>query len=90
MTDLLHQALTSLARNRVRSVLAILGIAMGVASFICVVAMGQAGTQKVQEQLDNVGDNMIWVEAGARARNGVRTGARSTKSLVEADAKAVL
>jgi putative ABC transport system permease protein len=65
MTDLLHQALTSLARNRVRSVLAILGIAMGVASFICVVAMGQAGTQKVQEQLDNVGDNMIWVEAGA-------------------------
>jgi putative ABC transport system permease protein len=90
MLDLIHQALTSLARNRVRSVLAILGIAMGVASFICVVAMGQAGTQKVQEQLENVGDNMIWVEAGARARNGVRTGARSTKSLIEADSKAIV
>lgn len=90
MHAILHQALTSLARNKVRSVLAILGIAMGVASFICVVAMGQAGTQKVQEQLDNVGDNMIWVEAGARARNGIRTGARSTKSLVEADSRAVL
>ena len=90
MWDLLHQALLSLARNRVRSVLAISGIAMGVASFICVVAMGQAGTKKVEQQLQDVGDNMIWVEAGSRARNGIRLGARNTKTLIEADARAVL
>ena len=88
MRAIIHQALTSLARNRVRSVLAILGIAMGVASFICVVAMGEAGTQKVQEQLDNVGENMIWVEAGTRAKTGARTG--FSKTLTEGDAKAVL
>jgi hypothetical protein len=52
--------------------------------------MGEAGTKKVEQQLQDVGDNMIWVEAGSRARNGIRLGARGTKSLIEADAKAVL
>lgn len=90
MRDILHQALISLARHKVRSALAILGIAMGVASFICVVAMGQAGTKKVEQQLQDVGDNMIWVEAGSRAKSGIRMGARGTKSLVEGDARAVI
>jgi putative ABC transport system permease protein len=52
--------------------------------------MGQAGTNKVEQQLQDVGDNMIWVEAGSRSRNGIRVGARGTKTLVEGDAKAVL
>jgi putative ABC transport system permease protein len=90
MRDILQQALTSLARHKIRSVLAILGIAMGVASFICVVAMGHAGTKKVEQQLQDVGDNMIWVEAGSRAKSGIRMGARGTKSLTEGDARAVL
>ena len=90
MTHTFHQAFRSLARNPVRSLLTILGIVMGVASFICVVAMGQAGTRKVEQQLQDVGDNMIWVEAGSRTRNGIRAGARGTKSLTMADARAVL
>ena len=90
MIHTLHQALRSLARNPVRSALTILGIVVGVASFMCVVAMGEAGTKKVEQQLQEVGDNMIWVEAGSRSRNGIRLGARNTKTLVEADARAVI
>ena len=80
----------SLLRNRIRSILTMLGIIVGVASFICVVAVGNAGTYRVQEQLQSLGDNLIWVEAGARAINGVRLGSRQTKTLTLEDGKAVL
>jgi putative ABC transport system permease protein len=67
-----------------------LGIIMGVGSFICVVAVGNAGSSRVEDQLSKVGDNLIWVEAGARARNGVRIGSRGSKTLVTGDSQAVM
>jgi putative ABC transport system permease protein len=67
-----------------------LGIIMGVGSFICVVAVGNAGSSRVEQQLSNVGDNLIWVEAGSRARSGVRIGSRGTKTLVVGDVRAVV
>jgi putative ABC transport system permease protein len=85
-----REALQALARNRIRSLLTMLGIIMGVGSFICVVAVGEAGSSKVEDQLSKVGDNLIWVEAGSRARNGVRVGSRGTKTLMLGDAMAVL
>jgi putative ABC transport system permease protein len=80
----------ALARNRLRSLLTMLGIIMGVGSFICVVGVGRAGSSRVEDQLSKVGDNLIWVEAGSRARNGVRVGSRGTKTLIAGDAQAVL
>lgn len=62
---------------------------MGVGSFICVVAVGNAGSSRVEAQLSKVGDNLIWVEAGSRARNGVRIGSRGTKTLTAGDSLAV-
>ena len=85
-----REALQALARNRIRSLLTMLGIIMGVGSFICVVALGQAGSSRVEDQLSKVGDNLIWVEAGSRARSGVRVGSRGTKTLLAGDAKEVL
>src|SRR6185503_7416612 len=85
-----REAMVALGRNRVRSALTMLGIIMGVAAFICVVAVGNAGSSQVQEQLNNVGDNMIWVEAGSRARSGVRIGSRGIKTLTIGDEKAVV
>ncbi len=67
-----------------------LGIVMGVSSFICVVAIGNAGSAKVEEQLQNVGENMVWVEAGSRSGGGIRIGARGTKTLIAEDARAVM
>jgi putative ABC transport system permease protein len=85
-----HQAMIALRRNWLRSILTILGISIGVAAFICVVAMGNAGSAQIEAQLQNLGDNFVWVEAGSRARNGVRAGSRGTRSLVMGDAEAIL
>jgi putative ABC transport system permease protein len=85
-----REVFKALARNRVRSLLTMLGIIMGVASFICVVGVGRAGSSRVEDQLSKVGDNLIWVEAGSRARSGVRIGTRGTKTLTTGDSQAVL
>jgi putative ABC transport system permease protein len=90
LSTIFREALQALVRNRVRSLLTMLGIIMGVGSFICVVAVGNAGSSRVEQQLSNVGDNLIWVEAGSRARSGVRIGSRGTKSLVVGDVRAVV
>ncbi len=89
-STIIREALKALARNRIRTLLTMLGIIMGVGSFICVVAVGNAGSSRVEDQLHKVGDNLIWVEAGSRARNGVRIGTRGTKTLMAGDAQAVL
>jgi len=90
LSTIIREALQALVRNRIRSLLTMLGIIMGVGSFICVVAVGKAGSSRVEEQLSKVGDNLIWVEAGSRARNGVRVGSRGSKTLVVGDSYAVL
>ena len=88
-TGLLRSALVAVLRNKLRSVLTVLGITIGIAAVICVVAIGKAGQARVEQQLNNLGDNFVWVEAGGRAVNGVRTGTHGTKSLVYADAVAI-
>jgi putative ABC transport system permease protein len=87
---IMREALKALLRNKVRSVLTMLGIIAGVGSFICVVGVGEAGSKRVEEQLHNVGDNLVWLEAGDRARNGVRVGSRGSKTLTLGDCRAVL
>ena len=90
LSTIFREAMQALVRNRVRSLLTMLGIIMGVGSFICVVAVGNAGSSRVEDQLSKVGDNLIWVEAGSRARSGVRIGSRGTKTLMVGDSKAVM
>jgi putative ABC transport system permease protein len=86
---LLQSALVALLRNKMRSILTVLGITIGIAAVICVVAIGNAGQARVEEQLNNLGDNLVWIEAGGRAVNGVRTGTHGTKTLTYADAMAI-
>jgi putative ABC transport system permease protein len=86
----LREAFVTLRRNWIRSVLTILGISVGVGAFICVVAIGNAGSSRIEDQLQSLGDNFIWVEAGSRARNGIRMGSRGTRSLILSDAQAIL
>ena len=86
---LLRSSGRALLRNKMRSLLTVLGVTIGIAAVICVVAIGKAGQARVEQQLRNLGDNFVWIEAGGRAVNGVRTGTRGTKSLVLADAWAI-
>ncbi len=85
----IREATAALRRNWIRSLLTILGISVGVGAFICVVAIGNAGSSSIEKQLQSLGDNFIWIEAGSRARNGVRYGARGDRTLVLGDATAI-
>src|SRR5215470_20408950 len=78
-------ALRALARNKMRTALTMLSISIGVGSYICSVAIGQGASSQIEDQIHNLGDNMIWIEAGARNVNGVRTGSHGTKSLTRED-----
>ncbi len=82
-------ALRALARHKMRSLLAMLGISIGVGAFICSVAVGQGASSAIEEQIHSLGDNLIWIEAGGRNVNGVRTGTYGTKSLMLGDALAI-
>jgi putative ABC transport system permease protein len=88
-SGLLRSAVVSLMRNKTRSLLTILGITIGIAAVICVVAIGKAGQARVEKQLNNLGDNFVWIEAGGRAVNGIRTGTHDTTTLTAADAVAI-
>src|SRR5438309_9487247 len=86
---IIREATAALKRNWVRSILTILGISVGVGAFICVVAIGNAGSSSIEKQLQSLGDNFVWIEAGSRARNGVRFGARGDRTLILGDATAM-
>lgn len=83
------EPLRALARHKTRSALTTLGIACGVAAVIWAVAIGEAGAERARKVLENLGDNFIWIEAGGRTVNGVRTGSHSTITLTHADADAI-
>jgi putative ABC transport system permease protein len=88
-TALLGSAVWALLRNKMRSLLTVLGITIGIAAVICVVAIGKAGQTQVEQQMSNLGDNLVWIEEGGRAVNGVRTGSHGTRTLTMADAIAI-
>jgi putative ABC transport system permease protein len=78
-----------LARNKLRTALTMLGITIGIAAVICTVAIGEGSSQQIRERIANLGDNLVWVEAGGRNVNGVRTGNDATKTLTNDDAAAL-
>ena len=89
LINILRLAMRALARNKMRSILTMLGIIIGVGAVIASVAVGEGASEQIQQQISNLGDNMVWVEAGGRAVNGVRTGSRGTKTLIMGDVKAI-
>jgi len=89
LINILRLAMRALARNKMRSLLTMLGIIIGVGAVIASVAVGEGASEQIQQQISNLGDNMVWIEAGGRAVNGVRTGSRGTKTLIMGDVKAI-
>jgi len=84
-----QEAVRALRRNKLRSFLTVLGVTIGIGAVICVVAIGSAASAQIQAQLDGLGDNLLWVEAGGANVQGVRTGSRETKTLTVEDMHAV-
>jgi putative ABC transport system permease protein len=85
-----REAVRALSRNKMRSALSAIGITIGIAAVVCVVALGTAGSERAEQQLQNLGDNLVWVEAGSRNVNGVRSGTHGMTSLTMQDAEAIL
>jgi putative ABC transport system permease protein len=79
----LAMALRSLARNRLRSSLTMLGVVIGVAAVIALVTIGRSVTEHVTGEIDRLGDNLVWVQPG-----GTRGGGQAAPLRV-ADAEAI-
>ena len=71
-TNLLKIALRALANNKLRAFLTMLGIIIGVASVIAMLAIGQGSKRSIQKQISEMGSNMIMIHPGAEMRGGVR------------------
>lgn len=82
-------ALRALKVNRMRSALTMLGIIIGVAAVIAMVGVGSGATERIQQQIQSIGSNLIIVLPGSISSNGVRLGSGAVASLTEDDAKAI-
>ena len=71
-TNLFKIALRALANNKLRAFLTMLGIIIGVASVIAMLAIGQGSKRSIQQQISDMGSNMIMIHPGAEMRGGVR------------------
>ncbi len=71
-TNLFKIALRALSNNKMRAFLTMLGIIIGVASVITMLAIGQGSKKSIQAQIAEMGSNMIMIHPGADMRGGVR------------------
>jgi macrolide transport system ATP-binding/permease protein len=83
-------SLQALARNKLRSALTMLGVFIGVAALIAMVAVGDGASSAVKKQLESLGTNMVVVQPGATTAGGVRAGAGSASTLTVTDAETIL
>lgn len=79
----------SIIRNKMRSALTMLGIFIGVAALITMVAVGQGASASVKAQIESLGTNLVIVLPGATTASGVRGGSGSASTLTVADADAL-
>ncbi len=86
---ILGAAAQAIGRNKLRSALTMLGVFIGVAALIAMVAVGQGANEAVQKQLQSLGTNMLIVIPGAMTANGVRAGFGSASTITVADAQAI-
>lgn len=88
-TNLFKIAVRAIAANKTRSFLTALGIIIGIASVITMLAVGQGTKQSIQANIAEMGSNMIMIGPGADRRGGVRQDASSMETLKMADYEAI-
>src|ERR1700712_676100 len=83
---LLTLAWRSIIKNKMRTLLTMLGIVIGVGAVIVMVAIGNGAQGQIKAQIGSLGTNLIIVMPGASAQGGVNQGAGSFNKLTVADA----
>jgi len=86
---ILAAAAQALARNKMRSALTMLGVFVGVAALIAMVAIGQGANDAVKKQIESLGTNLIVVVPGAVTSMGARGGTGSASTLTVTDAQTI-
>jgi putative ABC transport system permease protein len=87
--DLFKETIWSLAGNKVRSGLTILGIVIGIASVIALVAIGQGAQNSIAKNIEAIGSNLIIVSPGSQRVGGISQGGGSAQSLTVDDADTI-
>lgn len=87
--NLFKIALKAIAANKLRSFLTALGIIIGVASVIAMLAIGQGSKRSIRQQISEMGSNMIMIHPGADRRGGVRQEASDMQTLKITDYEAI-
>jgi putative ABC transport system permease protein len=87
--NILLSAFRALRRNKMRSFLTMLGIIIGVAAVIAMLAIGQGAEYSVKQQINALGTNVLIVFPGSQQTGGLRMGAGTMTTLTEDDASAI-
>ncbi len=87
--NLFKISLKALANNKMRAFLTMLGIIIGVAAVITMIALGQGAKQNIQSEISGMGSNMIMIHPGGERRGGVRLDPSEMQTLKEADYEAL-
>jgi macrolide transport system ATP-binding/permease protein len=86
---ILAAAAQAIGRNKMRSALTMLGVFIGVAALIVMVAVGDGANEAVRKQIESLGTNLVVIQPGAVRMGGVRSGAGSASTLTVEDARAI-
>jgi len=89
LLGLLRVAMRALAVNKLRSALTMLGIIIGVAAVIVMIAVGGGAQARVEEQIRSLGSNLLLIISGSTTSGGVRMGFGSNLTISEDDAAAI-
>ncbi|MEW5880833.1 MAG: ABC transporter permease [Pseudomonadota bacterium] len=89
LAAVLRIALKALRVNKLRTALTMLGMIIGVAAVITMLAVGRGAQERVREQLKNLGSNLMLVLPGSTTASGVRLGMGTQQTLTEEDAAAI-
>ncbi len=90
LVSILRVAMRALLRNKMRSVLTMLGIIIGVGAVIAMVGVGQGASEQVQARIAAMGSNLLFVQSGSHQAGVVRVGWNATKTLQYSDEQAIL
>ena len=90
MLDVIRLAFRALTRNSMRTLLTMLGMIIGVAAVITMLALGNGAKASVQSSIQSLGTNTLMISSGSSNRGGVRSGAFSSETLTVEEIMRVL
>ena len=90
ISNLFKVSLRAVANNKMRSFLSMLGIIIGVAAVIIMMAIGQGSKESIRSELSTMGTNLLTIRPGADMRGGVRQDPSAMQTLKMADYERIL